>query len=61
MEFARRHEWGGYTCATLGQAEILSKEQDMTKETLAKFIEQVYLDLNGPSNLLPINVEPTPE
>lgn len=61
VEFARRHEWGGYTCATLGQAEILSKEQDMTKETLAKFIEQVYLDLNGPSNLLPINVEPTPE
>ena len=60
-EFARRHLWGLYRNATLDQAVILRKEQDLTKETLAKFIELVYLDLNGPSNFLPTNVEPTPE
>jgi Zn-finger nucleic acid-binding protein len=59
-EYARRHLWGQYRSAILDQAVILS-EQRMTKESLAKFIEVVYLDLNGAFDFLPVNVEPTPE
>ena len=48
-EYARLKQWGSYTSAAADQGTALEK-QGKTKEALEKFMEHVYIDLNGPSN-----------
>jgi hypothetical protein len=59
-KYAKNWFWGFYVSAVYQQAVIL-RDMGKTMEALEKFIEQVYLDLNGPNNFPSFEIEPTPQ